>query len=216
MGSVDWAHTWTCIEKHEKCESFRQKPLPARVLDLGSKPVDSIKLLSITDGSKHAYACLSHCWGKPKAGQPGTITLTTQNESLLKRGTALDHLPRNYRDAIHFCRLLDIRYLWTDALCIIQDSAEDWAGESLKMGSYNGNSLVCLAATRSPDHDGGLQPIETRMEYQLAGTTGPAKKCPHEEYYPLLIRAWVYQERRLSPRVLHFCGNELVFECFRP
>jgi hypothetical protein len=32
-------------------------------------------------------------------------------------------------------------------------------------------------------------------------------------YYPLLSRAWVYQERMLSTRVLHFGRYELFFEC---
>jgi len=31
--------------------------------------------------------------------------------------------------------------------------------------------------------------------------------------FPLLTRAWVLQERWLAPRVLHFCGSEVVFEC---
>lgn len=31
--------------------------------------------------------------------------------------------------------------------------------------------------------------------------------------WPLLRRAWVFQERRLSPRVLHFSANQLVWEC---
>ncbi|OTB15017.1 hypothetical protein K445DRAFT_376434 [Daldinia sp. EC12] len=231
-GSVNQARTWldTCIEKHDKCESFRHRPLPARVLDVGSNSSDPVKLLCVKDNREDTYACLSHCWGKPKEGE-NPLTLTVKDEEDLRHRVPLDELPRNYQDAIRFCRLLDIRYLWIDALCIVQDSAEDWACESLKMASYYGNCTICLAATRSPDRDGGFQPVKTRMEYQLPGTTGPAgrilatekplevphfwlaKKFPFDEYYPLLTRAWVYQERRLSPRLLHFCGNELVFEC---
>ena len=30
---------------------------------------------------------------------------------------------------------------------------------------------------------------------------------------PLLKRAWVYQERLLSPRVIHFTNSETQFEC---
>ncbi|KFA82020.1 hypothetical protein S40288_09861 [Stachybotrys chartarum IBT 40288] len=30
---------------------------------------------------------------------------------------------------------------------------------------------------------------------------------------PLLSRAWVYQQRVLSPRVLHFCLHEMIWEC---
>lgn len=32
-------------------------------------------------------------------------------------------------------------------------------------------------------------------------------------HFPLLTRAWVFQERLLSPRVIHFSHNELIWEC---
>jgi hypothetical protein len=31
--------------------------------------------------------------------------------------------------------------------------------------------------------------------------------------WPLLKRAWVFQERLLSPRLLHFSFGELIWEC---
>jgi hypothetical protein len=31
--------------------------------------------------------------------------------------------------------------------------------------------------------------------------------------FPLLLRAWVFQERLLAPRVVYFSQNELVWEC---
>lgn len=34
-----------------------------------------------------------------------------------------------------------------------------------------------------------------------------------QEPFPLLKQAWVYQERLLSPRFLHFTPQELMFEC---
>ncbi|OTB06955.1 hypothetical protein M426DRAFT_91643 [Hypoxylon sp. CI-4A] len=187
-----------------KVRKLQKGPLPARVLDVGNKPTDPVKLL-VTNQQQDTYACLSHCWGNPKKGQPEPIALTIRNETSFKNGIALDNLPKNYQDAIRFCRLLEIRYLWIDALCIIQDSIEDWACESLKMGSYYGSCTICLAATRSPDRDGGFQPIKARMEYQVSGTDGPgncilitekppqiphfwvAKQFPYDKYYPLLI-----------------------------
>jgi hypothetical protein len=33
--------------------------------------------------------------------------------------------------------------------------------------------------------------------------------------YPLLHRAWVYQERRMSRRMVHFTNSQLVWECQR-
>jgi hypothetical protein len=35
----------------------------------------------------------------------------------------------------------------------------------------------------------------------------------NERLLPLLKRGWVYQERTLSPRVLYFVGEELIWEC---
>jgi hypothetical protein len=35
----------------------------------------------------------------------------------------------------------------------------------------------------------------------------------HGGDFPLLSRAWVYQECLLSPRVLHFSPNELIWAC---
>lgn len=32
-------------------------------------------------------------------------------------------------------------------------------------------------------------------------------------FWPLLQRAWGFQERMLSPRVLHFAREELIWEC---
>ena len=34
-----------------------------------------------------------------------------------------------------------------------------------------------------------------------------------DEDHPLMSRGWMYQERLLSPRVLHFGATELVWEC---
>ncbi|EMR90362.1 hypothetical protein ACHAPC_007037 [Botrytis cinerea] len=42
-------------------------------------------------------------------------------------------------------------------------------------------------------------------------TTGSWSKEKQEA--PLLSRAWIFQERYLAPRTLHFCSSELVMEC---
>lgn len=36
---------------------------------------------------------------------------------------------------------------------------------------------------------------------------------PTQKHFPPLKRGWMYQERPLSPRVFHFCAQELVWEC---
>ena len=64
-------------------------------------------------------------------------------------------LPQLYQDAVLLTRRLEVRYLWIDALCIVQDSPERWAQESAKMSSIYTNSLLAIASQSTLDvHDG--------------------------------------------------------------
>lgn len=93
------------------------------------------------------------------------------------------------------------------------------------MASIYRNAYLTIAATKSSSGDGGL--FTGTPDFEVSG------KTPGEDYYlvfrekikhelsvidtmsnfPLVSRAWVYQERMLSPRVLHFGYYELFFEC---
>lgn len=66
-------------------------------------------------------------------------------------------MPQNFRDAVKLTRLLGIRYLWIDPLCILQDSKEDWEREGLKINDVYKYSYVTVAATSaSAAYDGFL------------------------------------------------------------
>ncbi|PKK53545.1 hypothetical protein CI102_1557, partial [Trichoderma harzianum] len=53
-------------------------------------------------------------------------------------------LPKTYQDTIRIARALGVKYVWIDALCIIQDDVEDWEKESQVMAEIFRNSLVTL------------------------------------------------------------------------
>ncbi|KAK8161249.1 heterokaryon incompatibility protein-domain-containing protein, partial [Phyllosticta citrichinensis] len=141
------------------------------------------------------------------------------------------HLPATFRDAVLFLRISRVaRYVWIDSLCIIQESKEDWGREAVKMAGIYQNSLLTLAATKSRDSTGGLfsksDPKYDTRTFSVAYTDDETytvcwrRARPHwfgcldrEEHQPaplLLSRAWVYQERLLSPQTLHV---ELLWEC---
>ncbi|KAI9641959.1 hypothetical protein NHQ30_009828 [Ciborinia camelliae] len=133
------------------------------------------------------YITLSHCWVRE---QP--LTTTRHNFADHKIEVPWTKLPRIFQDAIMVVRALEIIYLWIDSLCIIQQDQEDCEKESIRMASVYSNSYLNLAATGSSDSRGG-------MDDSLIT--------------PLLSRAWVFQERQLAPRTLHFHPTEMAMEC---
>ncbi|QKD61462.2 uncharacterized protein FOBCDRAFT_281095 [Fusarium oxysporum Fo47] len=54
------------------------------------------------------------------------------------------------------CRALGIRYLWVDALCIIQGDAGDWSQESFQMSKIYENSYLTLCIVQGDSCSSGF------------------------------------------------------------
>lgn len=221
-----------CFDTHRDCGPDIEGPLPSRVLDLGVGEAPSTIKLYLTNKNNGRYICLSHCWGT----NIRHVTTTKATLEHWQSGVHISHLPRSFREAIIVTRQLGIRYLWIDSLCIIQDDDEDWQTESVQMAQIYQGCYLTIAATKASDDEGGLfsvtspQYSERDICFDFAGTRTRflyRRQPPDHDYWfrsgavysqtrispPLLNRAWIYQERLLSPRILHFTNEELVFEC---
>jgi hypothetical protein len=127
-------------------------------------------------------------------------------------------------------RKLGIRYLWLDALCIIQGSdanaQQDWTQESAKMNMiYREAVLTITAAGASDAHQGIFHQRQKVMphcvlDHPSSGTLtrgavsiGPGPDSYHKHAEPLNRRAWTLQERLLSTRVLEYGTTELSWTC---
>ena len=179
------------------------------------------------------YAALSHCWG----GLIPTRLLADTLDSYQK-DISFSSLPANFRDAVTITRQLGIKYLWIDALCIIQDSASDWEIESKKMGDVYRNALITISAAMSPGSTAGIltetstQEVlkENKMEDSVSlkvsydgnsGTEVYVSLNDREEETlrnlfissPLSRRGWVLQESILSPRILHYGSKQIYWQC---
>jgi Heterokaryon incompatibility protein (HET) len=129
-----------------------QYPLPLRVIDVGTVGETSVRLR--VSGSSHEYGryiTLSHCWGNSNI-----FKLTSGNEQSLRAGFLIRELPKTFRQAIELTRTLSIRYLWIVSLCILQDSVDDWRQQSAVMGEIYQHCFCNIAATASPNSDGGI------------------------------------------------------------
>lgn len=130
--------------------------------------------------------------------------------------------------------MLGVQYLWIDKLCIIQHDEDDWASEGSRMAQIFEGSFLTIGAVVSGDDTGSLFFQDKTNAPSLKSHVGqmgdgssytiysriPLAHHPTDqnrlsssrEKYPLMTRAWVYQERLLAPRILYF-GEELSWEC---
>jgi hypothetical protein len=234
--SLDLAKAWIreCTSNHPDCP-FSKAELPTRVIDIGPGENVNPKLL-VTNGEAAEYAALSYCWG-------GSSVLTTTRATFNDRqaGITFSQLPKTIQDAVTITRRLGIRYLWVDSLCIIQDDPTDWEMEAARMKSVYANSLVTICAERADDSDGGcflpqdsLREPALKIAYpggstspahvfarlkryrdEWAGEVGHTTRSSNTRYLPskLQTRGWTFQERLLSPRIIHFAATEIAWEC---
>ena len=172
---------------------------------------------------KDPYMTLSHCWGESKF-----LKLTKKTYQRLQAGiSGPETLSKTFQDAFRICQELGIRYLWIDALCIFQDSDEDWQREAAYMGHIYENSFCNIAATGASNSDEGCfrtRDISMVQPYIIKSTwSNQINKswefmdtsfwASHMRYAPLNSRGWVVQERWLSPRILHYGRHQILWEC---
>ena len=201
--------------------------LPTRVLDVGS-PEDrhpTIKL-KVNETEIHApYLALSYCWGKQPSSTAPVQPLLLRRDTLedLVGDVRLESLQQSIQDAIFVTRKLGFRYLWVDALCIIQDCKIDKAKEIPQMASVYKNAAITIAASSSGNAtDGflskGIRPYCPNYELRIPTPDGEQGAVylsaeAYEPAHPLDKRGWALQEFMLSSRMLIFSDYELLWQC---
>ena len=155
-------------------------------------------------------------WGKGEF-----FKLKSDNLALLKAGISYNLIPKTFQDVIHLARGLEARYIWIDALCILQDSAEDWAQESNRMADVYAYGLLNICVSNA-DANTGCSPTRNPLYWShcvVANSGTQLVMAAHESYMPdvnekdVLRRGWVFQERLLSPRTIYIGNEECMFEC---
>jgi hypothetical protein len=218
-----------CNKCHPRCQNFGTKWQPTRLINVGTTLAPVAHLIhtsTLTEVVK--YVTLSHCWGKSPI-----FRLLKDNVQALQISLPIDRLPPTFQQAIIFARTLNVSYLWIDSLCIIQDSDCDWATESVTMGEVYANSYCNIAATGFPDSQHGIAALRDPRnlhlrEIRITKQARQGRGVPSGSYFclnrvwedgvvntPLNTRAWVFQERYLSPRILHFGTKQLFWECMK-
>ncbi|RYP42707.1 hypothetical protein DL767_000076 [Monosporascus sp. MG133] len=211
----------------------------------GFRLIDVIDECLVQRTERCDYVALSYVWGRiPTILFPGdnaeiTPILLTIRENVKDLGVpkALSQsrqaslksgrIPRTVRDAIELTRMIGIRYLWVDTLCIVQDDQEDKSGLIGSMDDVYDTATLTIIAAAGSDADAGLRGISPRTGRLIEpakitnasdGTTLNLSIC-----LPSLCeevrrstwdtRGWTFQEQCLSQRCLYFTPEETFFNC---
>lgn len=169
-----------------------------------------------------------------------SLTQTAQDDF---KADPENSLTTKYLEVIRITKALGFQHIWIDSLCIIQDSAEDWIWEAKKILAVSGRSscnisyvyLPSYASTKRHLRDPsislpcrlfpGSTPLEPDATPSLVVQTTDRSLVRHwsansfKVSWPLLSRAWVFQERLLRPALnrtpsLYFTTSRICLLAF--
>ncbi|RYC78721.1 hypothetical protein BFJ63_vAg18405 [Fusarium oxysporum f. sp. narcissi] len=153
---------------------------------------------------------------------------TEDNLQQHKEGIYASSLPQTIQDAIIICKALKCRYLWVDALCIIQGNKQDWDRESSQMLHVYRNALVTVCAQGASDVSAGCFTSRDALSrrpvflptYNSLTATSTTTSCFWSRQAlelgpigPVNFRAWTLQEQTLSGRLLSYCEDSVFWFC---
>lgn len=199
---------------------------PTRLLDVVEKRLNCLP----EKRSSTKYVALSHLWGDENEHKP--FCTYRKNVKEFQGFIDFSKLPQMFTDAVAVTRNLGVRYLWIDSLCIIQEDPKDWNKECQRMEYVFNSAYVTIAAScASGVRDGFLKSrpfsgAKTRRCHALNSGIGDDADSSvfyvcdaiddfkrDVEHGALSKRGWVYQERALSRRTIHFTETQTYWEC---
>jgi hypothetical protein len=217
------ASSWlsNCVSHHAQCRNATEafaKP-PSRLVMTGPEESQTINIVSVEHPVR--YLALSHVWGKVDV-----LKLTEANYERLRNGFDRNELPPMFRDCLTVAERLGVHYVWIDSLCIIQDSPEDWSREASLMGDVYRGAYCTIAAVSAFDSmttlftkTTPLAALDCIIKDPNPFLGGKMIVYPHSTATPKLLqtplytRAWVLQERLLSPKILEFTNLGIRWHC---
>ncbi|MBE3043964.1 HET domain-containing protein, partial [Candidatus Bathyarchaeota archaeon] len=218
-----WLETCRNGHSHSACRQPNRNTSnvwPSRLLHVG-EPSGNPRLVA-AESTREPYCALSYCWGNK-----GAFVTTRSNLSQNMSGIPLGCLPAVMTDAISVARTLGYRYLWIDALCIVQDDEKDWATEAARMGAIYSNAELTISTLVGSDSQTNLfqsrslravhpVPLDFWEPKHKRGKVAVwaewAARNP-DISGPVHSRAWTLQEQLLSKRILYFGRDMLHWEC---
>lgn len=237
MVGLEKLKTWLndCEEKHgSACDQSHSGERAKNQMPMNFIDVSAECLVART--SHERFYALSYVWGQVEMCK----TMKDNYEARQVPGAlSTVQFPKTIRDAISLVRSLGGRYLWVDAVCLVQDDTEQMARDVPNMDIVYGKAFATIVALHGDSADAGLPGIRpgSRPPQQIESLQ-VSKALPeldwdpgceqNEQIYltatprPLHLalqdskwnkRGWILQERLLSRRCLYFSAHSVYFQC---
>ncbi|KAH8590651.1 heterokaryon incompatibility protein-domain-containing protein [Bisporella sp. PMI_857] len=131
--------------------------------DINLTLIDVQEECLVSASSDAKYFALSYVWGQVDMSK----TLKSNYDERKKpHSLATVRFPRTIRDAMIFVQSLGERYLWVDAVCLLQDDDAQMALDIPRMDVIYGQAFATIVALDGTDADAGLPGVS-------AGTREP-------------------------------------------
>jgi hypothetical protein len=218
-----------------------RKPTSLRVIDVDNL---CIKEVNTTDSTR--YVALSYVWGNA-----AMVKLLRHNKRdlMVKHSLLgmLPSLPRTISGAIEVVKAMGERYLWNDALCIVQDDENEVKDQIHSMDAVYGGAVATIVCAGGSNSNSGLEGIRlshwrhvahSSQDYQstvfpdkprVPGALSGYKTAAITDEISIVAplgttdhnlggsiwnsRAWTFQERVLSRRLIIFSHGHMIWQC---
>ena len=188
------------------------RPTNLRVIDVKRRCIVDLP-------ESQSFVALSYVWGNVE-----TLQLRRENIELLREDGALTRqhaLSYTIDDAIIFTYLIGEKYMWADALCIVQDQPEDKQKYIQQMDRIYGMAKLTIVANSGTNANARLTGIagsrtvasESLFLHGFSILSKPhntQNKCMSSSWNG---RGWTFQEKILSRKKVYFGIDEVSWEC---
>ncbi|EDN95288.1 hypothetical protein SS1G_11165 [Sclerotinia sclerotiorum 1980 UF-70] len=208
-----------CSKDHHDCGPIKTR-CPTRLINVGS--ADSNPFLDDNpDRGDCEWVALSYLWGGN-----GYLKLEEPTYQSLKSGIPVEDFPETLRDAVLTTREIGLKYVWIDALCIRQDSTDDWKAEAGRMRDVYAGATLTIVAANSNSTSAGIHfprpenvcataqcslPWDSETSVSLRLVSHISRQDAKSSLW--YTRGWTFQEGLLSPRVLSYGKDQMTWEC---
>lgn len=216
----DWVNRCKRLHEGECGRSIWPEPLQQALKAFLVIDVDRMCIVNAPENCR--YVALSYCWGTV----PMFRHLLSNSAALQKEGALTNSLtPATISDAIALVKGVGERYIWVDALCIIQDDQSVKQVQLAQMGLIYSLAAFTIVAAAGDNANAGLPGIRAGTRKTDQDTLRVGEKIfltviDGADYYggvkesTWITRAWTMQEKILSKKLLIFTDEQVYWKCW--